>query len=314
MDLAAHMQQLYTQFGHLPGITIELHKELLAININNQQAEATVLLQGAQLSHYQRHGQQPLIWCSDSCDYQEGQPLRGGIPICWPWFGDLSRNSELIQQQITANEAPVHGFVRNKQWQLTRISTDDPGQTEIILALDIEQGGNKFWPFACRLQLTLKVGAELQLDLSISNTGSESFAFSNALHSYFAISDIANVTVQGFEGLDYIDCLQDWSLHQQHGTETITQEVDRIYQNTVNPITLVDNGWQRQITLTSEGSHNAVLWNPWIDKAKRLSNFNDDAYQEMLCIEPANTLENTVTLEAGQCHTIQLAMSTRDLN
>ncbi len=122
VDIGQQMQQLYSQFGDLPGISIELHKQLLAIRVENKQATATVFLQGAQLSDYQKQGEQPIIWCSPHCDYQNGQSLRGGIPLCWPWFGDLARNPEPVRQHINqTTDAPAHGFVRNRLWSLSTV-------------------------------------------------------------------------------------------------------------------------------------------------------------------------------------------------
>ncbi|MEH6604537.1 MAG: hypothetical protein V7711_03060, partial [Pseudomonadales bacterium] len=138
-DIASTMQQLYAQFGELPGVTIELHKELIAISVVNQAATATVFLQGAQLSHYQLPNQHPIIWCSDLCDYSEGQSLRGGIPVCWPWFGDLNRNPDKLKQQVTGLDAPAHGFVRKQIWQLDNVQILNDKTTQLVLSLAVRK-------------------------------------------------------------------------------------------------------------------------------------------------------------------------------
>ena len=313
-DLGHQMQQLYQQFGEVSGVSIELHKELLAIRVDNQQATATVFLQGAQLSHYQHRGGQPIIWCSPDCDYSAGVPLRGGIPICWPWFGNLAKNLAPVQQHINCDDAPAHGFVRQRHWQVSAIENIDNHLTQMQLQLSLAEGEESLWPTATELQLTILIGKTLTLTLEIRNTSHQTVCFSNALHSYFAIGDIEQVVVKGLEGLNYIDCMDNWNEHKQQGPLTIGREVDRIYQGAHNDITLIDKHWQRIITLHSEGSDSAVVWNPWQDKARRLSHFADDAYKKMLCIETANADKDLVPLAAGETHRLVLTISSSALS
>lgn len=310
-DIAAHMQQLYQQYGQLPGVGIELHKELLAIRIDNDAASATVFLQGAQLSHYELKDQQAIIWCSEHCDYSAGKSLRGGIPICWPWFGDLNKNPAAVREPIQASQVadtdyPAHGFVRERLWDIGSIENLASDQTRITLTLNIEEGQEPLWPTACSLRLILTIGSELGLQLDINNRSDRSVHFSQALHSYFAVSDIAAVSVSGLEDLDYIDCLDDWTTKTQSGALCIDTEVDRIYQGTTAAIHLNDQNWQRAIGVHSNNSQSTILWNPWIEKAKRLSNFDNKDYQNMLCIETANADQDTICLAPGQSHRLTL--------
>lgn len=303
------MQQLYGQFGHLPGITIELHKELLAVQVNNAQASATVFLQGAQLTHYQRHGEAPVIWCSEHCDYRQGQSLRGGIPVCWPWFGDIDRNPAAVQQQLAGidSSVPAHGLVRNRDWQLTAIDVIDNDHTEILFELTLAADEIPLWPYACHLQLRLTIGAQLSVQFTVSNHSPATLHYCSALHSYFAVSAINQVTVQGIDNMPYIDCLDNWQQHQQTGPLRIDQEIDRLYSTGGQPITLHDAG-QRELTISTEGSNSSVIWNPWIDKSTRLGQFAQSDYQHMLCIETANALEDCVQLAPGQTHSLQLTI------
>jgi glucose-6-phosphate 1-epimerase len=309
-SIGQQMQQLYSQFGELPGISIELHKQLLAIRVDNQQASATVFLQGAQLSHYQRHGEAPLLWCSEQCDYQQGTSLRGGIPICWPWFGDSQRNPASVQQLIIDQETalPAHGLVRNRDWQLLSIDTADQNTTLICLQLSINPDDEPRWPYACTLQLQISVGTKLTVQLRVTNNSPQPITYSCALHSYFAVSHIDQVSVEGIDQQHYSDCLDNWQSHQQQGKLKIDREIDRIYRTEGKPIGIIDQ--QRTIILSTEGSRSSVIWNPWVEKSARLSHFGEQDYQQMLCVETANALDDVIQLAPEQQHQLQLTIST----
>lgn len=310
MQIADQINALYQQFGQLPGITIEIHRQLIAIGISNRAATATVFLQGAQLSHYQPQGQQPVIWCSPLCDYQQGKSLRGGIPVCWPWFGDLQKNPAAITSQYERLErAPAHGIVREREWGLDSITIVNPSETVLSLSLNLDADSDPFWPFASQLQMELSVGAALNCRLTITNGDHRPFYFSAALHSYLGISDCEQAMVEGLEDCRYIETLNDWSEQRQSGPVLIDRELDRIYGPVPNTIRLKDQTWQRELTLASTGSNSAVVWNPWRDKAKRLSCFADTAYREMLCIETANALDDCVMLKPGLSHCLGVKIS-----
>ena len=305
MDLstAERMQALYSQFGELPGVTIELYKELIAVTVSNDEATATLFLQGAQLSHYQRHGEEPVIWCSPLCDYASGSPLRGGIPVCWPWFGDAGKNPDAVKRQLQSENLPAHGFVRNLEWEINSIEQPNTGETKLLFVLQLKGDEDPSWPHATELRMQFHIGAQLTVTFSVCNQSTETIAFSSALHSYFALSEINNVHIDGLSGLEYTDCLQDWTSHQQQGQLFIREEVDRIYHGTKQPISIVDQPWQRTIEITSEGSQSAVIWNPWINKSRRLSQFDANAFKSMLCIETANADRDHVELgPSGEHH------------
>jgi len=304
-NIAEQMQQLYSRFGAIPGVHIELHTELLAVRIENQVAVATIFLQGAQLSEYTVKGQEPLIWCSESCDYTDGKPLRGGIPICWPWFGDLQHNPTDVQTMILDDTPAAHGFVRNRPWNLTKIQLIDEQRTDITLNLEVNEDKQTAAGFNCELQLVISVGATLSLEFTVKNRGNKTVCFASALHSYFSISDIDSVAVNGLENVEYIDCVDNWSEQLQNSAVVVDKEIDHIYQDSNKEITIVDQGWKRVVSITSEGSNSTVLWNPWIEKSKRLSNFDDQDYRKMLCIETANIRSDSVQLQPGATHLLR---------
>lgn len=287
---------LYQRFENLPGVHIELHNELLAVRVDNEAATATVFLQGAQLAHYQRHDEPPIIWCSPQCDYRKGDPLRGGVPVCWPWLGPLDKNAYAIKRQIPLDIAGANGLVRSRAWQLTAVEQPRPDLTRIILSLSLDEQQEAAWPMATALQLTISVSRRLQVNLDITNRTDYPFYFSAGLLSHYVVSDIDQVSVNGLERMNYVDLTRDWSYGNQRGPLLIDKEIDRIYHGTWQPLSLIDRGWHRELHISCEGSDNAVLWNPWAEKSRSLSQYPDQGYRDMLCIGTANADDDFVVL------------------
>ncbi len=311
MNIAETIQTLYQQYGQLSGVTIECQNDLVAIGIKNKAAKAEVFLQGAQLTRYQPTNEKPVIFLSEACDYKLGSPLRGGIPICWPWFGDLDRNPQSLQQQLTDQDAPAHGFVRSRQWDVKKIIA--PADNLTIIELSYQTTTEEpLWPFATELVYRIEVGETLFVSLHISNVGDQPFEFSGALHTYLSVNHIKDTRIQGFDDSQYADALDSdnqgqWKIKQQEGDIHFRQEVDRVYRSGCSSVKLDDR--LRQMSIDSTGSASTVIWNPWIDKAQKLSQFNDDDYQRMVCIETANAGVDTVTLEPGQEHSLSQTIS-----
>lgn len=310
MNIAETMQSLYANYGELEGITIECQNELLAIGIQNTAAKAEIFLQGAQISQYQRHNEEPVLWLSKACVYQNGSPLRGGIPICWPWFGDINKNPQAVQSPFTEDKLKTlsaHGFIRERNWEVNAIQTPTDNITIIELRYQIFAEQEPLWPFATDLIYRIEIGEQLKASLTIKNLDSMPFNYSCALHSYFAIDHINHARIKGFDQSDYIDTLADWSQYIQKGDILFNNEVDRIYQSAPEAIQLIDNN--REIHIKSTGSNSTVIWNPWVDKAKRLSQFNAEDYQKMLCIETANIMDDVVYLEPSEAHSLTVIIS-----
>ena len=287
--------------------------QLTCWRVRTARAELLLAQQGAQILSYQRDGEQPLIWLSPQAAYQRGQGVRGGVPICWPWFGDLRRNPLAVQQQYQGDSpAPFHGLVRDLDWQLLGIDSQD-GAVSLTFAFDTRTQPLPGWPHAAELRLSIRLDQQLSLALDSHNLGRDSLAISQALHSYFAVSDIRQVRVAGLDGCPYIDTLQDWQRLQQQGELTFAGETDRIYLETPARLDILDPAWQRRIRLHSSGTRSAVLWNPWIDKSQRLSQFASDAWQGMLCIEHANVLDDIRLLAPGEQHRLELSLSSETL-
>jgi glucose-6-phosphate 1-epimerase len=286
--------------------------QLTCWRVRTVHAELLVAQQGAQILSYQPDGQPPLIWLSEQAAYERGQSVRGGVPVCWPWFGDLRCNPPAVQAAYQPGLAPSHGLVRGLDWQLLGIDEDGDAVT-LRFVFDSRQHLLPGWPHAARLQLDIRLGEDLALNLETHNQGDEPLVISQALHSYFAVSDVRQVGVEGLDGCRYLDTLDDWREHRQDGALQFVGETDRIYLGTPARLSIVDPGWGRRIHLDSSGSRSAVLWNPWIDKAKRLSQFAAEAWQGMLCIETANVMEDVVRLAADERHALRLRLSSEVL-
>lgn len=290
-------------------LSLQQRGGLPVLRISNRHADAVIALQGAQLLEYTPRGEKPVIWLSDLAEYQRGQSVRGGVPVCWPWFGALDRNPEPIQEMTRGEGLPAHGLVRARDWTLHGIQEDED-LTEVTLAFSTDHLLQRNWPHAVELLLKLTIGRSLKLELTTHNAGSEPIALTQALHTYFSISAIDEIELTGFEKTRYIDTLDGWRELPQTGAIRFTGETDRIYLDVPETVQLHDRGWNRTIALRASGSTSAVVWNPWIEKSRRLSQFAPNAWREMICIETANVLEDAVTLKAGAIHVLELELST----
>jgi glucose-6-phosphate 1-epimerase len=279
--------------------------ELPALRVHNDHADALIALQGGQLLEYTPRGAQPVIWLSEQAEFKRGQSVRGGIPVCWPWFGDLARNPAAVRAGVRQGDAPAHGLVRAQNWLLDSVA-ERPEGTQIVLR---HPGASiPDWTHSAELTLTIAIGATLRLQLHTRNTGATPLALSQALHTYLAISAIEQVEIRGLEGTPYIDTLQDWQQFQQQGPVRAHGEVDRIYRQVPAQVQLYDAGWQRTLHLRMRNSATAVVWNPHVAKAQRLSQFAPDAWQRMLCIETANVLDDSLELAAGAERSLELTI------
>lgn len=295
----------------LQQVSLQQRDELTVLAINNRHATAAIALQGAQVLEYKPHGAQPVIWLSDQVEYKRGQSQRGGIPVCWPWFGALERNPSAVSALTQNNiEQPAHGLVRARDWTIQSIRENDDN-TDIILSFVSDSLLQQYWPHAAELQLRITIGTTLRLELTTRNLGAQPLAITQALHTYFAISAIDHVHVSGFENTRYIDTLDAWREHRQRDAIYFNAETDRIYLDVPREIVLHDSGWQRAIHLRATNSASAVVWNPWIEKSKRLSQFRPDAWRDMVCIETANVLDDRIELAPQAQQTLTLEIEAR---
>ncbi|MCD4668357.1 MAG: D-hexose-6-phosphate mutarotase [Sulfurimonas sp.] len=263
------------------------------IEITNDSACGKIAIQGAHLFHYARNGEEPILWLSETSDMEHGKHIRGGVPICWPSFG------------MSNPELPQHGFARNRMWDLVNIIEIDAGTTQVIMELNDTKKSLRAWEYKFNLQISITISNKLTIELKTTNLDQKTFIFTQALHTYFNISDISNISISGLENKPFLETLS--STNQiQNGEITFNSEVDSVYQEVDDEIVLKDK--TRDIKINNEGSSSIVVWNPWIEKGKRMSGMMDEGYKEFVCIESANAFEDSKFLESGESHTLKVTI------
>ena len=253
---------------------------------------ATVAMQGAQVLGWRQAGIERL-WLSPASRLATGRAVRGGIPVCWPWFGPHPLDPQ----------KPAHGFVRTRTWTVVDSRRTDQG-VALSLATECAPGDQPLFSHEASARLTLTLDDALSLQLETRNTGQTPFALTQALHTYFRVSDIDAARVEGLSGRTYIDKLASDARITQDGAIRIDREVDRIYLGDTSAITLSDGpADQRRLQITSQGSSSTVVWNPWFEKTRRLGDMGgQQAFRHMLCIETANAGDDVVMLPPGGAH------------
>ena len=274
-------------------ITAITDHNLPALRIANDLGEAVVHLHGAHLVHFQPQGHQPVLWMSGSSWFADGKPIRGGVPVCGPWFGPHPTDASL----------PAHGLLRLRRWsQLSGRELAD-GRTEVVLSLVSDAAMLAIWPHAFSATLTVVVGATLTLELSVRNTGSAPFLLSEALHTYFNVSDVRTIRLTGLAGSTFLDKM-DGGVRKVQGPEplAISAQTDRVYLSANDTVVIDDPGLARKIVVSKSGSGATVVWNPWIEKAAALPDFGDQEWPGMVCVEATNTADSTVVVPPATSH------------
>lgn len=295
-----HIEGLNAQFAIAEHIRFSVGENgLPKVQIENVLAKAEVYLHGGHITAFQPKGCDEVLWMSPLAQFQHGKAIRGGVPVIWPWFGP----------HPTDSNKPQHGFARTAEWQVISTEALANGSTQLKLQLADDASMRALWPHAFELSLAITIGSELRVELTSRNTGEQTFIACGALHSYFSVSDVAGIFVEGLGGCEYIDQLDGNQIKQQSGNVCITQEVDRIYVNTEQTCVIHDAALSRKIQIQKTGSRSTVVWNPWIEKARAMGDFSDDGYQNMLCIETANAAGDLVQLAPGEMHTLSQIIS-----
>lgn len=279
------------------GITAETVNGLDAWRISTPLASGLVFAQGAHVAEWVPAGAPPVLWLSKQSFFEPGKAIRGGVPVCFPWFG-TGRSGEMT---------PAHGFARLSQWTLDAAEVDPSGEATLALVLtgsDVEDLGGFPEDFTARLVVSM--GSALQLTLTVT-AGEQELDFEEALHSYFSVSDARRVQLDGLDQARYLDKVSGAEEVQQGAIE-FTSETDRVYFDD-GTCRILDEGAARVVTVEKAQSANTVVWNPWIDRSQRMTDFGDDEWTGMCCVETANVLDNAVHLAPGQGHSMTLAVT-----
>ena len=261
---------------------------------------AEIYLHGAHVTAFTPDDGDPVLWVSEASEFQNGKPIRGGVPVCFPWFGAHPSDPAM----------PSHGFVRLREWNVDSVSQLDAGAVEIRLSFEPDSRERELFPNPFRLTHIVTVSDTLSMKLEAVNTGSRPLMFTEALHSYFSISDIRIVEATGLDKTRYIDRLLETDLPLvQKGAIRFTAETDRPYIDTEAACVIEDVQKGRSIRIEKRGSQTTVVWNPWIAKSRRMPDFGNDEWTSMLCIETANAVKNAITLAPGASHTMEATIS-----
>ncbi len=272
--------------------------------MSNPHGEATVALHGGHILSFRPHDHEPVLWLSRNSHFKTGQAIRGGIPVCWPWFA----------AHPTDSDKPAHGFVRTADWSVSESETLEDGSTRLKLFIVDSEETIKLWPHRFRLEIDCIVSDVLRVKLISTNTDNKPFMCGGALHSYFNISSISNIMIKGLEGCQYIDKVDQGRRKVQDGFVFFNSETDRIYLDTKADCTIEDSGMHRRICNSKNGSRTTVVWNPWIDKARAMKDFGDGEYKRMVCVETVNADTDVISLAPGSTHTLECIIRVGTLN
>ncbi len=293
---------LHERFA-IPGVVeiVTGNGGLPKVRITTGLATAEIYLYGAQVTAWQPSGAAEVLFVSQQTRWEEGRAIRGGIPICFPWFRGKADNPK----------APSHGVVRTKKWTLNSVS-EKAGTVEVVLSTTSDEVSRRWWPHEFHIAHHITVGAELKLELIVTNTGSEEaepMRFEEALHTYFAVGDATKVRVTGLDGVAYLDNMDSNREKLQRGDVTYSQPTDSAYLNTSSAVELIDPVLRRKIRTAKANSLTTVVWNPWQEGAAALADLGDAEWQSMACVEASNIMEYAVMLAPGKQHSIHAAIT-----
>lgn len=271
---------------------------LPCFQLQGQGATATVYLHGAHVTAFQPEGSAPVLWMSACSQFAAGSPIRGGIPICWPWFGAHPCDAAL----------PAHGVARLRAWTPLEASVLQDGRCRLRLGFTPEGEECHAVPHGLRLEYTVTVGKTLTVELDTLNEGAVPASFEDALHAYFALDDATSAQVSGLEGAVYLDKLDGMAAKVQSGAIEFQGETDRIYLHPNGQTSLEEAC--RRLKISQHGAANTVVWNPWINKSKAMPDFGDDEWTGMCCVEAANCLRERRMLLPGNRHRTSMVLCT----
>jgi glucose-6-phosphate 1-epimerase len=280
----------------IPGIAeiVKGSGGLPKVRITTPEVVGEIYLHGAHVTSWKPAGRDEVLFLSSQSRFEDGRAIRGGVPICFPWFGGKADDPQ----------APAHGFVRTKAWQLESIA-QAPGGVTVSMLTENDEGTKKWWPAEFRLTHRVTFGSQLTLELVVTNTGTTPLRLEEALHAYYRVGDVEKARVHGLDGVHYSDKTDSNREKVQDGDIAIVSETDRVYQNNSGPIEITDPVLHRRIVVKKENSRTTVVWNPWVLKALSFSDFAKDEWKEMICVEACNTADFAVELRPGQEHSMK---------
>jgi D-hexose-6-phosphate mutarotase len=268
------------------------------INLAAGGSTAEIYLHGAHVTGFQKHNEPPLLFMSRLSEFAAGKPIRGGVPICFPWFGPR------------ANDV-AHGFARITEWELIETATTSSDTVTVRFRLPVP-AARTGWP-AFRAEFAVTVTDQLTMQLTATNESADrNFDFENCLHTYFAVGDINDVSITGLKGTHYLD-KTDQGARKLESADAIRimAETNRVYPDTTGTIEINDAKFRRTIRVERSGSVSTVVWNPWTTQL--MPDFDPAEHRQMVCVECGNVGSNQLSLAPGKTADLQMVLGSRPL-
>ena len=268
---------------------------LAKLTITRPLAQAEIYLHGAQVTAWRPAGEEEVLFLSGHSKWEDGRAVRGGIPVCFPWF----------RAKADDPKAPAHGFVRTKEWDLESVHAGEDGTITVVCATRSDEGSRRWWPHEFRLTHRITVGKTLGMELTVTNTGSTGFRFEEALHTYFRVGDVEQVEVRGLEGVTFLDNMDGNREKVQADGLRLTGPVDNAYMNTESAVEFYDPALGRTVRTAKGNSSTTIVWDPWRQGATKLADLGDEEWKQMICVEASNILGGAISLDPEQEHTMR---------
>lgn len=274
---------------------------LVQMRVVTHASEATVYLQGAHLTRWTPSGGNPVLYLSPKSALAPGKPIRGGVPVLFPWFGP--RWNAEAYDETHGMESPMHGFARTQVWTLDRVHLHPDGDVHVTLSLDPGEESRSLGYDHFHAVMDFRFGEELHQALTVINRGAEPMVFEEGLHSYYALADVPQARLLGLRGSTFLDKRDNLVRKVQRETEFAwTRDVDQVHVHTAEPLILKDPVGKRSIHITKEGSNSTVIWNPWSVLTPTFPDLAEDSWQHFVCVETVNAMDDRITLAPGATH------------
>jgi len=264
------------------------------IKITTPRSAAEIYLHGAHVAGFQKNGEPPLLWMSAASQFAADKPIRGGVPVCFPWFGGREG-------------LPAHGFARLTVWELVETTMLPDGGVSVRLQMPENAGGAN--AVRGKVEFIVTVNDKLTMELRVTNTAAEPLSFEECLHTYFTVGDINDISVTGLKGVAFLDKVGG-TFHKVEADDAIrfSAETDRVYLDTTGAVEIHDAKLGRKIRVEKSGSASTVVWNPWVAKSKAMPDFGDEEFHRMFCVESGNVGQNKITLAPGKTSALKVVL------
>ena len=270
----------------------ELEENMAFITVSNKFADADICLYGAHITNFKPHKTMGILWMSQDSNFEEGKPIRGGIPVCFPWFGPHKTDSA----------KPQHGFARLMNWNVQETATLASGETLIRLQLCSSAETKTYWDHDFCAEMTFIIGKTLVVTLKVTNTSEIPFEYTCALHSYYSVSSIEEITIEGLENTRYYNQLDTGDYIQESPELQIQKAETRHYYDTEVPCIINDPFFRRRIRVAKSGSKVTTVWNPGEETCAKIDDMPDDAFHAFVCIEAVNAFNDIIKPAPGETH------------